>query len=349
MNLDNVVLVRAMGHLPLDGVLVPSSEGKYLKYKVTDEYYYIIKREVQKKLEAQLGRSLAVWEDEDKMLLEQALSEYLPLASSYTSTLSFSLNGLVPDDMNNKFSEMLVAVIDPIKYHQSEDYVNIDAIDTTIKGSLKVSSEAILVIEENYFLSLSEDEKMNLMSNYKIEIFNGSLKDAISSTLQKYNYPSIPLVQRKELNDIEECSEKDSLITFQDEFAKEHNASRLKLQQLYMYPISSMSGVDIPAAEKVQSDFNKNLIVEKYYKERFYEFLISKAEGYGLSLTEEEKYYLFSEFSNSEEVLEKLVKSIIQLVGIEEYKLIIKEYNELVIENYLTNEEIISLSGDSRK
>ena len=94
------------------------------------------------------------------MLLEQALSEYLPLTSSYTSTLSFSLNGLVPDDMNNKFSDMLVAVIDPIKYHQNEDYVNIDAIDTTIKGSIKTSEEAILVIEQNYFLGLTEEEKL---------------------------------------------------------------------------------------------------------------------------------------------------------------------------------------------
>ena len=349
MNLENVVLVRAMSHVPLDGVLLPSCEGKYLKPRVNDDYYYKIRKEVQKNLEAKLGRSLMIWEDEDKLLLDEALKDYLPLTSSYTSTLSFSLNGLVPDDMNNKFSDMKIAVLEPIRYHQNEDYVNIDAIDTTIKGSIETSKEAILLVEHNYFLTLSEEEKMNLMNHYRVELFNGSLKDAVSNTLQKYNYPSLPLIQRKEASDIEECEEKESLIAFQDTFAKDKNASRLKLQQLYMYPISTMSEIDATAAEKVKSDFDKNLIVEKYYKDDFYEFLISKGEECGIHLTEEERFYLFSEYSNSEEILEELLSRIITNVGLENYRLIIQEYNKKVFENHLTNDEIVALNGEGRK
>lgn len=349
MNIENVVLVRAMGHLPLDGVLLPSCEGKYLIPNEKDAYYYFIRKEIQKLLEKELGRSLNVWEDDDKALLENALKNYLPLTSTYTSTLSFSLNGLVPDDMNNKFSDMKIAVLDPIKYHQNEDYVNIDAIDTTIKGNITCSEESILVIEKDYFLSLSEDIKTNLMSHYKVEIFTGSLKDAVSNILQKYNYPSIPLIQKKESNDILDCEEKESMIDFENSFAQTSNASRLKLQQLYMYPISTMTGVDAIAAEKVQSDFNKNLIVEKYYKDKFYEYLISIAESYGLVLNDEEKFYLFSEFSNGEEVLKKIMAFLIQTRGIDNLGLIIQEYNHYIIENYISNDEIVSLSGDSRK
>lgn len=349
MNLENVVLVRAMSHLPLDGVLIPSSEGKYLIPNEKDEYYYFIRKEVQKLLEKELGRSLNVWFDEDKKILENALRDYLPLTSAYTSTLSFSLNGLVPDDMNNKFSEMKIAVLEPIKYHQHEDYVNIDAIDTTIKGAIEVSGESILVIEKDYYLTLSEEEKINLMSHYKIELFIGSLQDAVTNILRKYNYPSIPLIQKRESQDILDCEEKESLITFQDKFAQEHNASRLKLQQLYMYPISTMDKSDAVAAEKVQSDFNKNLIVEKYYKEKFYDFLMVKAESYGLTLTEEEKYYLFSEFSNGEEILKKLVETLIKIEGHEHFKKIIQEYNGFIREYHITNEEIVSLNGDTRK
>ena len=349
MNLENVVLVRAMSHLPLDGVLLPSCEGKYLVPNEQNEYYYYIRGQVKKKLESDLGRSLDVWNEEDNLILNNALKSYLPLTSAYTSTLSFSLNGLVPDDINNKFSEMKIAVLDPIKYHQNEDYVNIDAIDTTIKGSIISSKEAILVIEKDYFLSLSEEEKTNLMSHYKVELFTGSLKDAVSSTLQKYNYPSLPLIQKKDISDIEECAEKESMIDFQQSFAQLTNASRLKLQQLYMYPISTMSGVDAVAAEKVQSDFNKNLIVEKYYKEKLYGYLVSISEKYGLVLDEEEKFYLFSEFSNSEEVLRKIIDFLIQNKGIESISVIIQEYNEYIIKNHITNDEIVSLNGDSRK
>ena len=349
MNIDNVVLVRAMNHLPLDGVLTPSCEGKYLIPNEKDEYYYLIRREVQKLLEQKLGRSLNVWEDEDKDLLENALRDYLPLTSAYTSTLSFSLNGLVPDDMNNKFSDMKIAVLEPIRYHQNEDYVNIDAIDTTINGSIKVSGDTILIIEKDYYLSLTEEEKINLMSHYKIELFIGSLKDAVTNTLRKYNYPALPLIQKKESRDIIDCEEKESMIVFQDKFAEEHNASRLKLQQLYTYPIYTMDGFDVEAAEKVQSDFNKNLIVEKYYQEKFYEFLMAKAESYGFSLTDEEKFYLFSDFSNKEEVLQTLVETLLKTIGHEAFKKVIQEYNEFIKANYLTNDEIIALNGDSRK
>lgn len=348
MNLDNVVLVRAMNNLPLDGVLVPSCEGKYLKYQLTDDYYYIIKRKVQADLESKLGRYLEVWNEEDKKILDDVLKEYLPLTSSYTSTLSFSLNGLVPDDMNNKFSDLKLAVLDPIKNHQHENFVNIDVIDTTIKGSLVVSNEAILLIEKDYFLSLRDEEKMNLVSHYKLELFTGTLKDAIAKILQKYNYPAIPLIQQKELNDMEDCIEKESMISFQNDFARTHNVSRLKLQQLYMYPISSMSEVDVEASEKVKSDFDKNLIVEKYYKDNFSQFLVSKGEMLGIQLIDEEKFYLFSDFSNREEVLEKLVDSIIQIIGLEEFKQIINEYNQIIYNNYITNDEIVSLNSESR-
>ena len=229
-----------------------------------------------------------------------------------------------------------------------EDYVNIDVIDTTIKGSVVSSEEAILIVEKDYFLALSEEEKMNLMSHYKLELFTGTLKDAIANTLQKYNYPSIPLIQKKELNDIVDCDEKESMITFQNDFAKTHNASRLKLQQLYMYPESSMTGVDAEAKEKVKSDFDKNLIVEKYYKDNFSQFLISKAEMYGIHLTDEEKYYLFSDFSNREEILQQLIESLIQVSNLEDFKTIINEYNQIVLNNYITNNEIVSLNGEAR-
>lgn len=349
MNIENIVLVRAIDYLPLDGILLPSCESKYLIFNEKDNYYYLLKSIIQKNVEKDLGRSLNLWEETDNKILKSILKDYLPLTSSYTSTLSFSLNGLVPDDMNNTFSEMKFAVLDPMKYHENENYINVDVIDTTIKGSIKTSEECILVIDQNEYSLLSEETKNNLRNHYKIELFSGSLKEAISNILQKYNYPALPLVQKKELHEISECNEKDSMIKFQDEFALAIGASRLKLQQLYTYPLSTLTGIDVMAAEKAQSDFDKNLVIEKYYKDKFYEFLTTIFETLGFNLTDEEKYYLFSDFSYSEDVLKKVVESIIQVCGFEKYKLFIQEYNQNVMNNYITNEEIIMLEENTRK
>jgi len=349
MILENVVLVRAMNNLPLDGNLIPSCEGNYLKKDNKSDFYYVIYKIVKRRLEQELGRYLEDWEESDRELIKNAMDKYTPYTSFYTSTLSFSLNGLVPDDINNNFSNMKLAVIDPIKYHLDEDYVNVDVIDTTIKGSIKVSPEAILVIEQEYFMSLSEEIKTNLLNSYKIELFNGRLKDAVSQVLQKYNYPSLPLVQKKEEKDILDCDEKESMIAFENSFAIEHSASRLKLQQLYMYPIDTMGNTDQVAAEKVKSDIEKNQIIEKYYRNLLYRFLIEKANLYGISISEEDEFYLLSDFSNSSEVLENLINSIINSVGFEKIKEIINEFNQSILDNYLTNEDIVALEGESRK
>lgn len=348
MQLENVVLVRARNNVPLNGELIPSCDGKYLIKDHKSDYYYIIKRIVKRNLETKENRLIEEWVDADRNLIKEEVQKYLPYTSLYTSTLSFSLNGLVPDDINNTFSNMNLAVLEPIKYHVKENFVNIDVIDTTIKGSITLSSDAILVINENYYNSLTDEVKENLKKFYKIELFSGSLKDAVSKTLTKYNYPSLPLIQKKDEKNISNCIEKESMIDFQKKFAEELKVSRLNLQQLYTYPISGMDEVDSNAALKVKDDIEKIEFIEKYYRNLFYSFLLTKANLYEINLSDEEVFYLFSDYSNKEEVVEKLVKEIINLYGLEKIKEIVDEFNNNVLENYLTNNEIINQNNMTR-
>ena len=136
MNIDNVVLVRATStHLPLDGNLIPTYEGKRLVSDEKSEYYFFIRKKMTEELEKQLGRNINPYSADDSKMLDSILKNYSVLTGDYpTTTLSFSLNGLVPDDINNNFSRMKVAVIDPIKNHINADFVAIDVVDTTIKG-----------------------------------------------------------------------------------------------------------------------------------------------------------------------------------------------------------------------
>lgn len=348
MNLENVVLVRAMNHLPLNGELVPSCEGKYLKPDGSSDFAFIMRDIVRKELEKELGRPLNLYfESEDEKLLNNIMNSLQTYTSDYTSTLSFSLNGLVPDDMNNTFSTMKIAVLEPLKNHTDAEFLSVDVIDTTIKGKVQTSG-AVLLIDGVLFESLDAETKNNLLSNYLVELFTGSLKEAVKATLVKHGYPALDYNQKREDKYIVDCPEKESMIEFQDAFAASVNASRLRLAQLYMEPF--LSGVDLEAGEKAKADFYKGLDVEAYYKNKLYEFLVAKGEAAGVLLDDEEKFYLFSEYSNSREVIEKLVKSLIQVYGgLEAFKMLIQEYNQELVNNYLTGEQIIENLGDTRK
>ena len=348
MNIDNTVLVRAMNHLPLNGEIVPSCEGKYLKPDGSSDFAFVMRDIVKKELEKELGRPLNLYyESEDEKLLNAAMQDMYPYTSDYTSTLSFSLNGLVPDDINNKFSDMKIAVLEPLKNHTDAEFLSVDVIDTTIKGRINASG-AILLIDSLLFESLDADAKNNLLSNYQVEVFTGSLKEAVKESLVKHGYPALEYNQRREDNYIVDCVEKESMIEFQDTFAESVKASRLRLAQLYMEPF--LHGVDLEAGEKAKADFYKGVEVANYYKNKLYEFLVAKGEEVGIVLSDEEKFYLFSEYSNSKEVLSKLTESLIQAYGgVQSFKMVIQEYNQELVNNYLTSEEIIENMGDTRK
>lgn len=348
MNIDNVVLVRARNKLPVEGELIPSCEGMYLKPDTLGDFATILRNMVKRDLENKLGRPLVLYaESEDAKMLDQAMEKFYPYTSSYTSTLSFSLNGLVPDDINNKFSEMKCAVIEPLKYHTDADFLNVSVIDTTTKGSMQLSNEAILVCDENTFRSYPESVQQNLMAKYRVELFTGSLKDAVNNTLQKYNYPVFNLNQRKEQGYIEECPEKANMQAFEDAFALSVNASRLRLAQLYQEPF--LTGDDLVAGDKAKSDFYKSLEVDAYYKEELYKFLLMKADMLGIDISDDDKFYLFSEYGRGEEVLEELMRSLVSRSGgLESFAGHVAEYNQNVVNNYLTNEQIIALRGEAR-
>lgn len=351
MDINNVVLVRAMNHLPLNGNLIPSCDGQRLVSDESSDFVRFMNQKVRQELKNNLGRDLDIYyESPDSKLFEEMLNKYRPLTGDYyTTTLSFSLNGMVPDDINNNFSDMKIAVIDPIKNHVNADFVTIDAIDTTIKGSLKVSKQCCLLVEAGLYNSIPIDIKENLNSNYNVVIFEGELRRAVDNVLKDNNYPVLPLVQKKEMKNINECQERESMIVFEDKFAAMVNASRLSLQNLTMSYQPTSNEVDSIAHEKLAEEFPNTLQIQQYYRNQLYEFLLVKADLYKIEVTEEQKYYLFTDYSYGIEAIEEIVsKIIIACGGMEKFAQIINEYNQYAIANYLTNRQIIESNNKSK-
>ena len=84
----------------------------------------------------------------------------LPYNSDYNSMVLWSLNGLVPDDMNNTFSDKTCAIIDGLaeQIEQSE-MVSLVPTDTAIKGNVNLSNKATILIDKDRYETLSLEEK----------------------------------------------------------------------------------------------------------------------------------------------------------------------------------------------
>ena len=351
MNIDNVVLVRAMNNLPLNGELIPSCEGQRLVNDHQSDFHYFMRECVQSDLEQQWGRELVLFSDSpDDQLMEAAMKDYLVVTGGYyTTTLSFAPNGLVPNDINNRFTDMKMAVLEPIKNQTNADFVTIETIDTTIKGRIKTSAEATLMVEREFFAQLSPEEQANLMTNFKVKLFEGNLKEAINNTLRENGYPVLPLIQKREMSNIEDCPEKESMLDFEDKFSAAVGASRLRLQQLtFMY--GGGTGVDAIAHDKLAEEHDNTLKVEEYYKNQLYEFMLKKAVSLGVEISDEDKYYLFTNFQEGTDIMKKITISLINAYGgLENFKQFIYEYNSYIRNNYLTNEQIVETFDNKQK
>ena len=342
LDLNNAMLTRAYkNYIPQNKVLKPSCEEKYLNYEITSDYKDVIRKIFIKEYEKKHKKVLNIWNDDDHKIINEGIKFLLPLSSTYVSTLSFSINGLVHDDTNNFFSSYNVCILEPLKYHLNDNFLNFNVNDTTIKGSITLSDEAMILINKEYYNTLTKEEKENLRQIYKIYIFEGPLKEAVNKVLQENNYPSLNLINQKKSKYIEDSEVKESALEFINSFAKENHLSKLRLFDIYTSPFLE-NEADITAASKVKDEAQLIYEIKIYYRNKFYEYLLDLVTLYGLDLNDTEKYYLMSKYANSKKVLEKIVTYLVEKLGFDKYQEIIEKYNKHIIENYESNEKIIN-------
>ena len=339
MNINDIVLVTILNTLPTNNEIQPNCNSMYLMPDFFSDFSFFI----QERVRAELSQSEFL-KDFDKIILD-----YLPLTSSYSNVLSFSFNGLFQYPEKQKLCPAKIAIIEPLKYHLEENFVNINPIDTTIKGGIKLSQEAILVIDSDIFKSLSIEEKTNLISYFKLELYTGDLTEAVDRILNKYKYCSLPLINESKCKYILDCPEKEQVLELQKSLAQNLNVSCLTTERL-LTDIIFTNKEDYSSADKINKEYRKDLIVYEYYRNKLYEFFCEKARLLNIPLTNEETGNLKKEGLKSEQVLKKLMDKLIKEIGgMEKFKNLIHEFNQSILNNYLTNDEILALNGSSRE
>lgn len=345
MNILNIALIRATNVIPFDGVIHPVSNSRYLTKKLGGEFQNAISKLLEE-------LKIMPQEDYDKVYKDpdyydeyvnkcaDITKKYLPLVSDYNSVVLFSLNGICPDDCehgfgNNTFSDKSCAIIEPLKYHINET-VSLVATDTAIKGDIKLSNEAIILIEENYYVSLSIEEKKKLNEQFKIKVFNGDLKNAINEELEErgYSYENLSLSSKDD--GIKDSLTSDELKDAIKNIRVQYGLSNLK----YFNLITARNGNEIPKYDLIKDDYNNALFIFEYYNFMFLNFLLKV-----MNAPEEMINKLSKNIYNK--VYMKKITKLIKDYGIDKYLEIVNKYNQILEEkrsngNLLTSEEIIT-------
>ena len=331
MNIKNIAIVRATDVIPFDGIIVPISEAPYISKNLTVDFKF----EISDLLKSEgIIPPIDYSRFDDKEYMEEMdtkkekiIKDYIPYTSTFNSMVLFSLNGLVPDDRengfgNNTFSNKQCAIIDSLSSHIDE-IISLNPVDTAIKGKVKLSKDAVILIEKKTYDSLSIEEK-NKLSRFNVILFEGTLKEAVElylSSSQRYTSEKLSLTSEKKGYLDSPTSEK--LKETINEIAEERKISTA----LHLNILRHITDKN-EKLKAVENEAENMIEIRKYYQNEFYKFLFSE-----MPVEEELQYDLLT--SNSTYYIKELCNSI-KNFGLENYKNICYKFNytlELLAKN----------------
>lgn len=320
MDISNLAIVRAINHIPFDGKVRPISESRYLAKKATTPFAF----EMNDVLRNQgMLENISDWTNEDEVARinknnSSIQAEYLPYLSEYNSMTLWSINGLVPDDINNVFSDKDCAVVDSLeKQLEVSQVISLVPTDTAIKGETKLSSEGVIFLRKERYDSLTETDRQKLAKNgKKLEIFEGSLQEAVGNFLESSEkYTKEELSLRREDQGFKPSETREELIEAIDTIAKERN-----IPQVLHFNVITKQNDDVDRLHMVADEFENMQLIDEFYQKTFLKYMFNK---FNVNIADEA---ITRGFINSTFEMRELC-NFIEKRGLNEYKSYLDEYN----------------------
>ena len=322
MNINNIALVRATNVIPFEGEVRPVSEVPYLQKEKGREFYFAMSDLLRRK---GMLKEIDWTKPEEEMLKiekynEKIIEEYLPYSSSYNSMVLWSLNGIVPDDINNTFSNKDCAIIDGLEEQiEQSEIVSLVPTDTAIKGNVKLSNKANILISKERYKTLSQEEKQKLSElDLTVSVFEGEISEAVKQNLKesgRYTPETLSLTRKDKGYLKSETS--DDLIKTIDNIAKEKDIAQVLFYNVFT---SDYSKEDAKKLKSVKDEYKNTWEVMNFYKHSFHNYLFS-----GMDIDKRVKANVDS-YAESPVYMEDLCNEIERL-GIDEYKKTLDKYN----------------------
>ena len=327
MDIKNIAIVRATNVIPFDGIVRPVSEVPYLEPEKGSGLSFGINDLLRKqgKLKEMDWSKPETERNEIDKQNNEILKQYMPYNSNYNSMVLWALNGIVPDDNSaggtfgtNIFSNKDCAIIDGLEEQLDQsEIVSLVPTDTAIKGNVKLSNQAIILLSKERYESLSQEEKDKLSSlDLKLEIFEGDLTETVNKTLQKSGrYTAETLSLRREDDGYIKSDTSDEVRKIVCDIANERS-----IAQVLHYNVITGQNDELDKLVDVKDEFKNGLIVSEFYKKTFFEYLFSKME-----ISDRVKADVMY-MPDSSVYIEQLCSEI-EKIGIDEYKKVVDTYN----------------------
>ena len=325
MDIKNIAIVRATNIIPFDGTVYPLSEVPYLKKETGTEFYFAM-NDLLKKLGKLKEFDWSKMDEMEEINQEnnEILQQYLPYNSDYNSMVLWSLNGLVPDDMNNTFSNKTCAIIDGLE-EQIEDaeVISLVPTDTAIKGKdgktgINLSPNATILISAERYEKLSQEEKDKLASlDLNISIFEGDLSQAVNQNLETSGrFTAEKLSLRREDDGYIKSDTSDEVRETVRGVAIERN-----IAQVLHWNVITGENDELDKLANVKNEFKNSLMVSDFYKKAFFKYLFSRMDidngikGDALYSPESSQYM-------------QTLCAEIERILLDKYKEVLDEYND---------------------
>ena len=321
MDIHNIAMVRATNAIPFDGKVHPVKDTTFIKKENSTpfqgEFFSLLRRKgVLHPID---------WEtpEEERITVEeknkQIVAEYMPYTSMYNSMVLWSLNGLVPDDAFNKFSQKTCAIVDGLEEQvEQSEIISIMPTDTALKETVTLSKNATLLIAKQRYEQLSQQQKEQLEQlNFTVSIFEGDLKTAIDTILiQSGRYTAETLDLVSEGGGYKESATSKDVIDTINSVAKERAIPQILHDKIFRGETEGVEKLEDVKGEKQQCD-----IIAEVYKQTFFDYLFSR-------MNIDENVKMKSQYNpNSDIYMEELCDEIGR-IGIDKYKQVVDEYNK---------------------
>lgn len=317
MNITNIALVRATNEIPVNGIVHPVSEVPYLRKEHGTEFSYamndLLKRHRKlKEIDWTKPEEISEINKENSKILD----EYMPYNSEYNSMVLWSINGLVPDDMNNTFSNLPCAIVEGLEEQINHPgMLTLMPTDTAIKGNVKLSSQASILINKEKYEGLSEEEKAKL-TKLNIVVFEGDLRDAVDKTLiQSGRYTAEKLSLRREDDGYIESDTSGEIRKTIEDVANEKG-----IPQVLHWNVVTGQNDEKEKLSSVKDEFKNMGRVTDFYKQTFFTYLFTHMDI-------DKRVKGDAEYMPESAVYMEALCDEIERIGLDEYKKILDNYN----------------------
>lgn len=347
MNIKNIALVRATNVIPFDGIVYSISKTPYLRKEHGTTFAYAI-NDLLKKLSLISMKDYWSKTEEEQIEIDkknkQTLNQYLPYNSDYNSMVLWALNGLVPDDMNNTFSDKTCAIIESLEEQiDNSEVVSLMPTDTAIKGNIRLSKKAIVLISKERFDLLSDQQKRQLKDlDLTIKIFEGTLEQAVNYELEHSGtYTSEKLTLTRAEKGYFKSDTSDELIKTIQDIAESRG-----IAQVLFFNVLTGQNDEQSKLESVKNEYDNYLSVTKGYSKTFFKYLFSKLD------IDKGVCDCVLSYMESPSYIQELCDEI-ERIGLDKYKMIVAKYNSTLLElqkqgKLPTPEQIVTLRKENK-